>query len=858
MSKWRFALLLCLSSISFAQTSTFSVSPTEVQYRLRSPHVYPTWRYMAPAKQVLEVNAAPGQTWTVQINGDLTTACQYVLPCIRVSEEFSNQTVTSGVGPQRVAINWYPNSPPDLDPGNFDGTVSFVPSGGDATQVVSVHLEVVGAAALPAGIEVKATALFQNGCAFAEPGLAFTYAVRCAIPQEAPGADPELTRPVVGHSFIDPTFGSKITRITGPGCSTEYGTTTAFSANSTYVWTSCGIFRRSDTSLVRGPRDNITLTAMSALDDEAYYHFADTQIRRYNFVNDSEETLGDFSNAPYNFTHMYAGGTAPASNDEWIAFFNSNPSSFPMICATDLVALRATGVPGPENTYCATYQGIQALSFVDWVSVTEVDDTTGKRYVYLSAGPVSVVFSVGDPGSGLLLQEYIIPEHPHWGKNNDDGICTAGEACYNANNFTHNAFLKDRDGQVQMFAHFDDILQNRDYVSIFRLSAAQKILRLESEGGGQTILGRASFDRQPGCSSIIQGCTTAYVGPGPRFAARVTQIVPMFGATRLTLSASPNWDVNSSHDVRVQNGAGSWTCLNGKWSASVVSATVLDVPAGCLGATGDFSHVLLGDASISFTGAQNDNRGQIEIWRPNRQVHRVAMHRSIVWSDVPGTGVSNYGSSPRASISRDGQFVAFNSNWGSLDFDGESVYIVETNLGAPENKIHLKALTPATNAAALSYDIPNGQACTLELSGDPTFSNPLETVTDAAGGVTRSTYLGRAVALEPSTNYWLRMQCGLDVESKAFRTTAAVASEVKELTTDVGASDDPLVADVAIEYRNAGEANFTSTSPQPCATGCSVTWQGLTGQVSEYRIVYLDENLAVVSQSDTQAIAVQP
>ncbi|MEQ1948717.1 MAG: hypothetical protein ABL995_16125 [Bryobacteraceae bacterium] len=856
MSTWRFALLLCLSGLSFAQTPSFSVSPTEVNYRLRSPHVYPTWRYMAPAKQVLEVTAAPGQAWTVQVSGDLSTACLYSSACFVISDEHSNQAISAGVGPQRVAVNWYPSQVPDLEPGQFEGVVSFFPMGGGPTQVVTVHLNVLSAAELPAAAEMKATALYENGCVASDPALSYTYAVRCAIPLEAPIYDPALTQPPVGHSFIDPTFGAKITRITGSGCSTEYGTTTAFSARNTYIWTSCGIYRRSDLTLVRGPRDSLAVTALSASDDEVYYHFQDAKLLRYNFVTDTDELLADFSAAPYGFDSVSAGGTAPVSSDEWIAFYDSGSSGFPKVCAVDLAALRMAGVPGPSNTYCTSYQGERRLNFLDWVAVAERDDTTGKRYVYLSAIPVSTVFFVGEADSGQLQQDYLVPEQPGWAQNNDDGNCSAGEVCYSASNFTHIALMKDRDGQVKVFGNHQDILLVRDYNSLYRLNAGAKIFRLDVEGGGQTILGRTLFDKQPGCSPAIQGCTASYVEVGIRYAARVTAMEPMFGSTRLTLSAPPGWELNSSHDVRVQNGVGSWNCVNGKWTASVVSATVLDVPAICIGASGDFSHVLLGDASQPFSGNLNDNRGQLHVLRPGRQVHRVAMHRSVVWNDIPGTGVSVYGTTPRASISRDGSLIAFNSNWGSLDFDGESVYIVETSLGASESKITIKNVEPATNAAALNYDIPNGQACSIELSGDPTFSSPLETVTDSAGSVTRSTYLGRTVLLQPSTRYWIRMQCGLEVESQDFRTMPAVTATPKALTTDVGASEDSSVAHVMIEYRTAGESNFTSTSPQACATGCQVTWTGMAGTVSEYRIVYLDATLSAISTTDTRALTV--
>ena len=273
-------LFACLGVLLSAQPASLTVSPSNVTYRLRSPRVYPTWRFIAPAKRVLEVAAAPGQAWTVQIDGPLTSACLYFSACFQVTEEYSNTPISSGVGPQRVAVNWYGSQGPNLDPGNYGASISFVPQGGDPAFAVQVNLEVVSASTLPATSEAKATALWERGCVPTDPVLSYTFAVRCDIPDEAPVADPAITLPAVGQVFIDPTFGGKITRVTGPGCETEYGTTTAFSKQNTYLLTSCGVFRIADNSLVRAPRDNIGFTSMSATDDEVYYHLLGTEIRR--------------------------------------------------------------------------------------------------------------------------------------------------------------------------------------------------------------------------------------------------------------------------------------------------------------------------------------------------------------------------------------------------------------------------------------------------------------------------------------------------------------------------------------------------------------------------------------------------
>ena len=855
MKRSLFALWLFSCGVLPAQTNAIAVSPSSVSYRIRDPKIYPGLRYISPAKQVLTVQAAAGQNWSVGISGTLLTGCLYSSPCFAVTPEYNNTPITSGTGPARVTVDWYGLQGPAPGPGVYTGTITFTLAGGGKSASVVVSLEIVGAAVLPATAEPRATALSSTGCVNALPSYSYTLAVECGIPNEAPIADPALTQPAVGKSFIDPVFGGKITRITGPGCTTEYGTTTAFSANGTYIWNSCGVYRTADATQVRGPGPNIALTMMSATDDEVYYYFAGSSIHKYNFITNTDAVIGDFGGDPYNFTTLFAGGTAPLSEDNWLAFFEYSSGPFPKVCAVDLAALEAAGRPNPSNTYCGVYTGIQPLTDVDWAAATENDDATLQRYVYVSAIPLSMTFSVGAAGSGQLQQNSIVPEWPGWARNNDDGICLPAEICYNAANFTHLSPVKDRDGQVKLFGPFQDILLNRYYATLYRLSAGVKILRPEAEGGGLNLLGRINWDIQPGCSSRIAACTVAGIESPQRFAARVLQMDRASDKTRLTLSASPGWTAYSLRPVRIQNGTGAASCLNGAWTATVLPNSQVEIPAVCTG-SGGLDKVLLGDASQPFSGSDNDNRSQIQIWRPERQIHRVAMHRSVAWNDIPGTGVNSYYTTTRASISRDGRFVAFNSNWGALDFDGVSVYIVETGLGAPENRIAISDLAPAADSAALSYTAPAGVACTFELSADPTFQHPLETFTDDPGTSSRLTYLGRAQQLTPSTLYWMRMQCGMEVESKAFRTGDTLWGFARTIVTEVGPTLDGATATAVVEYRTAGTSTFTDTPAQPCSGGCQISWPGMAGAVAEYRVIYLNQNDAVINTTPIYTIAV--
>ena len=62
-----------------------------------------------------------------------------------------------------------------------------------------------------------------------------------------------------------------------------------------------------------------------------------------------------------------------------------------------------------------------------------------------------------------------------------------------------------------------------------------------------------------------------------------------------------------------------------------------------------------------------DNEIVLVATNGSNQVRRLAHHRSVV---------NDYGDQPKANISRDGQFIAFTSNWGNAN-GRRDVYIVK-------------------------------------------------------------------------------------------------------------------------------------------------------------------------------------
>src|SRR4051794_34294539 len=69
-----------------------------------------------------------------------------------------------------------------------------------------------------------------NGCSF---GAGYTDAPYCTIPNELPLGS--FVPPGPGGSYVDYTFGSKVTLLTGPGYIHPYALPSPFSAHNKYV-----------------------------------------------------------------------------------------------------------------------------------------------------------------------------------------------------------------------------------------------------------------------------------------------------------------------------------------------------------------------------------------------------------------------------------------------------------------------------------------------------------------------------------------------------------------------------------------------------------------------------------------------
>lgn len=498
--------------------------------------------------------------------------------------------------------------------------------------------------------------------------------------------------------------------------------------------------------------------------------------------------------------------------------------------------------------------GAPVLTGIDWQQVSDIDDVTGERYVYLGAAPVATVFTVNAPGTGTLTQKFIVPEYPEFNQNNGDQIIQAGEMALNSQNFSGHAIMcKDSDGQIYVAGTFQSVLPNIDYHAMYRVSAGLDFARVVEEGGGLTWLGVTSFDSQPGCSSRYHSVTFGFSASVNNFYSQASgSITSAGGVVTMTLVETPTWGTGSGNAIPMlsANSTSPWTCLNGIWpSVNNTAGNVITIAGtSCANQTAAAStFFLIGDARANtptYFGTPVADNSQVQIWKRGKQAHAVIQHRDISWLNTNQFPLLQYyDGQPKTSQSLNGDYIVFNSNFGSLDYTclycNTSVYVATTGLHV-RNAIKITQRNVNQTGALVTYTVPTGASCSFEVSDKYSFTSPLYDSFTDTGGPSRQTYIGRAVPLAVNTHYWVRFQCGLEMEAFDFTTLPATGALTKILSAQLGTQSVPGATKVIIQYRDAGASSFTSTASFPCAAGCIANWPGNVGTTNEWRVLYQD------------------
>ena len=294
---------------------------------------------------------------------------------------------------------------------------------------------------------------------------------------------------------MDETFGSVVKVISPTRSLHGYSTPSPLSATGRYamLWmngdqtnivdttTSTVVFQnRPGTVTYETPR-------WDALNDDVYYFFSGTSIKKHVLSTNTTVTVTDYSiptPTTKRFTAIQNGGTGDGSKDNWLSFFAPNEHN---ICVINLNA---------NKTYCGEYNsalvsGKIPISWIDYSMTTKgVDSETGKRLVLAMAFPSLAAFSV-DEAKGRLKFEFRGPEYPSYlqgaygAHNNYNGACDPNEICLSA---PHADVFENTDGKQYLALELDyegsSFAPCSRRVTALQLSKGSKMLELAANGGG--------------------------------------------------------------------------------------------------------------------------------------------------------------------------------------------------------------------------------------------------------------------------------------------------------------------------------------------------------------------------------------
>lgn len=473
------ALAVFTLSLGISQAQTLSVDPA--QLTLKMP-------VGGPLPPVTTLSITASVDWTVTADAD------YVY--VSANKGTGNATVTV------TPVDWRPV-------GEFKTNVTVVSQG--ITRTVPLQLSVVA--------RNEPTFLYAQppvGCTTVTPGLPPDNLAVCSTPN--------LTPPNVGGSYQDPTFGSRV-RVIANGYH-GYSTPTPISANNKYALVAVNENTPTVVELLTGKpvrTENLGFEGVmwDGKNDNYMYAISGNTVKRFDVSNGNTTTVADYSKGNVRFAAISNGGTGEITRDNWLSFFA--PAERQM-CTLDL---------NTSTTYCGA---IPAGVNIDFPTMSKgTDKTSGRRYVIgvVGTGPF-LIYAVNTAAQSLDLIGRG-PENVAYDGGNRNGICDAGEACFNG---SHSDTTEDSAGN--QFLIFGMEAQHPCEFSMISLQLSkgdQMGLPVEFGGGLKHVMtlfrcgGDKWTDFHMGCAKVAPSCALSVTSQ-------------QFGQTQdpsgnLTLPASP-------------------------------------------------------------------------------------------------------------------------------------------------------------------------------------------------------------------------------------------------------------------------------------------------------------------------------
>jgi hypothetical protein len=660
--------------------------------------------------------------WSAQVAGDLANGCNG--PCMELKP-------ASGNGPQDASVSFLSRGAEILPAGVHTGTIQV------GSQLWNIKLTVYRRQPYlpfyyPDG--------YPKGCYQSQ--TQFSFSDTCQISKEQPAENSEDLR-TAGTSVIDSQFGHSITRLTGPTYNVSYSTMRAFSATAKYILTSDlqGFLQVWDRANNRKQGNsfaglNIGTTVWDPQDDEILWGANDSQIIKRNIRTGQTSVMADYRNGTNRrppFAKLDTGNTSDNTDDNWWVFTEIEQK---LVCAIDLNNL--TRANQEDHIYCATYAPLN-LTNIDFPQVTQVDSESGKRYVLLLGEPRAQVFSV-NVAEKKLDYEYPTPveiKTPH----SDVG--------------------QDSQGRQVLFWTWYDAYGDMPYAATSYLNRGAKMNRpVEEPGGGLRLLyplygGRQATDVHFGCNwsgyCVLSSYRASVPGGIPVLAIADVQTT---GANCVIKTTNAHTFADGS-SVAI-GGTSEMTGVNGVSPIHVIDSRTLQLDHPCQGRyTNRVGHI----AAAQQYSVLSPNRDEVVVIRLDAEIRRVAIHRTKLFANQGD--IASYWATPRASLSRDGKFVAYASNLGLPE--PTSVFWAEIN--DQGKQIRAATVEPQDVVAELTWDGP--EEVVILVSKEPDMVEWAYSYEHRTGDPTRHHIDG----LEPSQLYYMELIGQQSALFQEFHTT---------------------------------------------------------------------------------------
>lgn len=726
--------LILLLLFSLTAWTQITASPTSITVYARQFSLYNATSSIHPPPTTITISGTGA--WNMSRAGTLSTACaagsNVCFTAVTSVSTLCSSTLASGSNAGTVYLCWNGLLTHEPAVGSHTGTLVI------GTTTINVTLVVLSAAAYDKWVYKSG---YPSGCI--DPsgyGVGFDTTGQCTITNERPTST-SFSIPSVGGSYVDPQFGYTVQRVSAARTATQYGALSAFSANATYVLIGDELGNASAYTRTTGVKTYPDIANVN-LNYCAWDATIETKLWCQNTASivSVDITTGTATTAATYAYNISMGGTADITDDNWWVF--RALGEFDRFCAVNLNGLTTSNQS--TQTYCGSLAPY-SLSNIDFIQVTQRDSVTGKRYLVVLGQPGALVWSVG---ASTLTYEYPLT-----------GISEP-----------HSDVGQDENGRQIFYWSYGDPYGDRYYLQSIQLNRGTDIFVPTEVGGGAQYLsyvhpGVSFTDGHYGCN--WRGtCVYSTWGNSQGITAVPIQTITAANPCQINSTAH---GYSSTNSVQIGGALGTGvSALNGVHTVTVLGANSYTIPLDC--SSGYTYTASSANSSLNTASAvAAPFRQEIILSRLGEEARRLVVHRGKTYNSGVGC-LTAYGGSIRASISRDGRYIAFNSNFGVPEC--ASVYFID--VGTTSAQPLGVNVAPADTRAVLDYSVPvtNQGSATIVISTLASLASP---VVNASDGLNTNGRQYVATGLTASTEYYYRVTAGAYSKLGRFTTTAALS-----------------------------------------------------------------------------------